>query len=134
MISFEDGKKTIYKPVPRDRDQAFSKNDGLVLGFLTRTIPALKLMQVYDHEMRNAKWFNLEPYPLDISLISKATFKDWEKEAKFIQENITPKVVEEAFLEMPIEVRDKTVEKIKQKLLGRLKNLPQIMKDYYKHF
>ncbi|WP_298370138.1 metallophosphoesterase [uncultured Lutibacter sp.] len=132
--AFEDGKKTIYKPVPRDRDQAFSKNDGLVLGFLTRTIPALKLMQVYDDEMRNAKWFNLEPYPLDISLISKATFKDWEKEAKFIQENITPKVVEEAFLEMPIEVRDKTLEKIKQKLLGRLKNLPQIMKDYYKHF
>ncbi|MDV7187347.1 metallophosphoesterase [Lutibacter sp. TH_r2] len=131
---FKKGKQTIYKPVPRDRDQAFSKNDGLILGFLTRAIPALKLMQVYDKEMRNVKWFNLEPYPLDISFINHATYKNWLKEVDYIQKNITPEVVEQAFLEMPVEVRGKTVEDIKQKLLGRLNNLPKIAKTYYKHF
>ncbi|SDX29639.1 Calcineurin-like phosphoesterase [Lutibacter oricola] len=130
---FKEKKKTIYKPVPRDRDQAFSKNDGLILGFLTRTIPALKLMQVFDSEMRNTKWFNLEPYPLDISLINKATYKDWQQQVEFIQKNITDEVIEQAFLQMPVEVRDETVEGLKQKLKGRLKNLPKIAETYYKY-
>lgn len=131
---FKKGKKTIYKPVPRDRDQAFSKNDGLILGFLTRAIPALKLMQVYDDEMRNVKWFNLEPYPMDVSFINHSTFSDWLKQVEFIQNNITDDVIEDAFLAIPKEVRDKTVEGIKQNLKGRLKNLNEIAETYYKYY
>ncbi|WP_111708636.1 metallophosphoesterase [Lutibacter citreus] len=131
---FKDGKKTIYKPVPRDRDQAFSKNDGLILGFLTRAIPALKLMQVYDSEIRNVKWFNLEPYPLDISLINKSTYKDWLKEAEYIQKNITDEVINNAINQMPPEVIGKTTTEIKTKLKGRLKNLKKTAKTYYKYF
>ena len=37
---------------------------------LLPAIPALKLMQVYDEDMRNVKWFNVEPYPLDIALLN----------------------------------------------------------------
>ena len=131
--TFEDGNKTIYKPVPRDRDQAFSKNDGFILGFLTRAIPALKLMQVFDKDMRNVKWFNLEPYPLDMTLINNATYANWEKQVHFIQKNITPEIIDKAFKNFPDEVHDKTIIDIKKKLLGRLKNLPKIAKTYYKH-
>jgi predicted phosphohydrolase len=131
---FKNGKKTVYKPVPRDRDQAFSKNDGLILGFLTRAIPALKLMQIYDEEIRNVKWFNLEPYPMDMAFINNASFKEWQEQVEFIQKNMTDEVIDSAFLQMPIEVRDKTVEKIKQQLKGRLKNLLKIAKRYYKHY
>ncbi|SFS29829.1 metallophosphoesterase [Lutibacter maritimus] len=131
--TFKNGNKTTYKPVPRDRDQAFSKNDGLILGFLTRAIPALKLMQVFNEDIRNVKWFNLEPYPLDMALINKADFASWNKQVKFIQQNITPEIVDEAFKNFPTEVHDKTIFDIKKKLLGRLKNLPKIAKIYYKH-
>lgn len=131
---FKNGKKTIYKPVPRDRDQAFSKNDGLILGFITRSIPALKLMQVYDSEIRNVKWFNLEPYPLDITLISQSTHKDWITEVEFIQNKITDQIINDAFNQMPSEVIDKTTTEIKTKLKGRLKNLKEIAKTYYKYF
>ena len=131
--TFKDGKKTTYKPFPRDRDQAFSKNDGAILGFLTRAIPALKLMQVYDEEMRNVKWFNLEPYPLDMALINTATYKNWEQQVAYIQQNITVNVIDEAFQNFPKEVQDKTVSEIKKKLIGRLKNLPEIAKKYHKH-
>ena len=130
---FKDGNNKIYKPVPRDRDQAFSKYDGFILGFLTRAIPALKLMQVYDDEMRNVKWFNLEPYPLDKALINKSTYKNWEEQVKYIQQNITDDVIDNAFNEMPNEINDETIVDIKLKLKGRLKNLPKIAKIYYKH-
>ena len=131
--TFEDGKKTTYKPVPRDRDQAFSKNDGFILGFLTRAIPALKLMQVYDEEMRNVKWFNLEPYPLDMALINNATKDTWDQQVAFIQQQITEEVIDEAFKNFPKEVNDQTVVEIKTKLLGRLKNLPKIANTYQKY-
>ena len=131
---FKKGNKKIYRPVPRDRDQAFSKYDGFILGFITRAIPVLKLMQVYDDEMRNVKWFNLEPYPLDIALINEATIKNWIDQAHFIQENITDEVINAAFNQMPKEVNDKTISEIKKKLKGRLKNLVEITKTYHKHF
>ncbi|MDD3721352.1 MAG: metallophosphoesterase [Lutibacter sp.] len=130
---FKDGNKTLYKPVPKDRDQAFSKYDGFILGFITRIIPALKLMQVYDDEMRSVKWFNLEPYPLDMALINKSTYKNWEEQAQYIQQNITDEVIENAFNEMPDEVKDETISEIKTKLKGRLQNLTKIAKIYYKH-
>jgi len=130
---FKKGKKVVYKPVPRDRDQAFSKNDGLILGFLTRVIPALRLMQVYNDEMRNVKWFNVEPYPLDINLINNSTYKNWEDQVAFIQSNITNDVIEKAFNLVPNEVNDKTIKDIKSKLKGRLKKLPEIARTYYKH-
>jgi len=131
--TFKNNGKIIYKPVPRDRDQAFSKNDGLILGFLTRAIPALKLMQVYDEDMRNVKWFNLEPYPLDMALINQADYKNWEAQVRLIQQNITPEIIDEAFKSFPLEVQDKTISDIKRKLLGRLKNLPKIAKIYFDH-
>jgi predicted phosphohydrolase len=131
---FKDGKNKIYKPVPRDRDQAFSKYDGFILGFITRAIPALKLMQVYDEEIRNVKWFNLEPYPLDKALINKSTFKNWEEQATYIQQNITDDVIENAFNQLPNEVKDETINVIKRKLKGRLKNLTAIAETYYRHF
>ncbi|WP_298286590.1 metallophosphoesterase [uncultured Lutibacter sp.] len=128
---FKDGKKKIYQPVPRDRDQAFSKNDGFILGFITRAIPALKLMQVYDSNIRNVKWFNLEPYPLDMALINNSTYKNWQEQVNFIQKNITDEVIEDAFNKLPTEVNDETILEIKKKLKGRLQNLPLIAEKYY---
>ncbi|MCF6169219.1 metallophosphoesterase [Lutibacter sp.] len=128
---FKEGNKKKYKPVPRDRDQAFSKYDGFILGFITRAIPALKLMQVYDTNIRNIKWFNAEPYPLDMALINNATLKNWLTQVVFIQENITNKVIENAFNQLPNEVKDGTVNELETMLKGRLKILPEIAEKYF---
>ena len=59
---FKTKKKTIYKPIPRDRDQAFSIfGDGALLNIATSLIPALRLMKSYDEKLKSPKWFNLEP-------------------------------------------------------------------------
>lgn len=130
---FKNKGKIMYKPVPRDRDQAFSKYDGFALGALTRIIPGLKLLQVYDDDIRNVKWFNHEPFPLDLSLLQKSTFNEWEVEIAFLQKNITDKIIDQALSEMPIEVQDETIFEIKRKLKGRLNNLNKIAEKYYSH-
>ncbi|WP_457617918.1 metallophosphoesterase [Lutibacter sp.] len=129
---FNDGEKKIYKPVPRDRDQAFSKYDGFIFKLITKIIPTLKLLQVYNADIQNVKWFNLEPYPLDMALLSKSSYKNWEKQVTYIQSNITDEVIETAFKQLPKEIQDYTIEDIKKKLKERLLNLPKIAKQYYK--
>ena len=129
----KDGKK-IYRPVPRDRDQAFSiMADGALLGLATKIVPSLRLMQSYDEELKSPKWFNLEPYPLDMALINQSGKEVWDAQVKRITENLTEEVIDEAFKNFPPEVNQNTIQEIKRKLIGRSKNLQTISDFYYAH-
>lgn len=129
---FKKNNKSIYKPIPRDRDQAFSiMGDGALLKFATNYFPALKLMRAYSENLKSPADFNLEPYPLDMALLTTLVKKDWDEQVKYIQENITDNVINEAFKHFPNEVQGKTIKDIKQKLKGRRKNLQKIADNYY---
>ncbi len=79
-------------------------------------------MKSYDEELKSTKWFNLEPYPLDMALINKSDREVWEKQAEHIVANLTNDVIDEAFEQFPDEVKDETVQEIKRKLKGRNAN------------
>jgi hypothetical protein len=130
--AFKKDGKIIYRPVPRDRDQAFSvMNDGFLLGLASSLVPAVKLLQSYDDELINVKWFNMEPYPLDVTLMQSSEKNVWDAQVKKLQEGLTTTVIDNAFLKFPKEVQTKTIQDIKQKLLGRVKNLQRISDTYY---
>ncbi len=132
-IEDKESGKTIFKAIPRDRDQVFSiMGDGALMNVATRAIPPLKLMEGFHENIRNVRGFNTNPYPLDMALLTETSKAQWEKEVAHIQENLTPAVIDDAFEMFPIEVRDSTVVAFKRILLARLKNLPQIADDYYK--
>ena len=127
----EDGKK-VYRPVPRDRDQAFSiMSDGALLGTATKLIPGLKLLRSYDDELKNPKWFNTEPYPLDVALIAQSDKSVWDQQVQTIKQNLTDAVIDEALAIMPAEVTDGTIDEIKRKLRGRRDNLHNISEAYF---
>ncbi|WP_115461122.1 metallophosphoesterase [Winogradskyella aurantiaca] len=130
---FKENGKTIYRPVPRDRDQAFSlMDDGFLMGTATWLVPSIRLIRSYEAELKNPKWFNLEPYPLDVALLSTTPKEEWITQAKYLQDNITEEVINKAFLNFPEEVRDHTIDTIKSKLLGRKALLTSLAEDYYK--
>lgn len=112
---YKIGNKIIYKPIPRDRDQAFSKYDGALLS-LIMNIPALRHMQSFKNDIKNVKWFNREAYPLDIAFLKNATEKDWITQAQFIQKNLSDSAIDAAFDNLPKEIQDETITDIKQKL------------------
>lgn len=131
---FKEKEKTIYRPVPRDRDQAFSiMADGSLLGFLTSVVPNLRLMKSYKEELKSPKWFNLEPYPLDMALISRSDKRIWDRQVQIIINGITDEVIDEAFTYFPKEVQDQTIKQIKRKLKGRRANLQTISDNYFSH-
>ena len=120
-------------PIPRDRDQAFSKYDGALISFLTRVIPGLRKMQTYDEELRSAKWFATSPYHLDLTLINSSNWTEWEKQTKVIQDQLTDEVIDQAFENIPKEIKGEVIDDIKVKLKGRRANLQKIAKEYYKY-
>ena len=125
----------IFKPIPRDRDQAFSiLGDGAFMGFASRAIPSLRLFEGFKEKIRSVKGFNSSPltYALDLALLSETDIETWKNEAAFIQKNLSSDAVEKAFERFPEEVRDETVLKIKEILLARKANLVKTAQDYFK--
>ncbi len=131
-IEFKENNKKIYRPLPRDRDQAFSiMADGFLLNTAVKLIPAARLLRVYDNDLVDVKGVNVEPYPLDVEFIQQSGRDVWNEQVKIIQNGLTDEIIEKAFLNIPEEVRDNTVEEIKKKLKERRKNLQKISNRYF---
>lgn len=120
----------VYRPIPRDRDQAYPKFDGVAMWFIMN-IPALRHMQTFHKEIDNIKWLNREPYPLDLAFLKTANKEDWIKQAAYIKANLTNEDIENAFANLPKEVQDETLQKIKQNLKSRRDDLEKYAAEYY---
>jgi hypothetical protein len=132
-LEYQDGDKTIYRPLPRDRDQAFSKmSDGFILGASVHLMPAAKLLRKYSSDLKDVKGFNLEPFPLDMVFITNSNKEVWDQQVIDIQRNLTDEVIDNAFNMVPKEAKDKSIETIKSLLKGRKLNLQTIADEYYK--
>ncbi|MEM6686801.1 MAG: phosphoesterase, partial [Bacteroidota bacterium] len=131
-IEFKENGKKVYRPLPRDRDQAFSiMSDGFVLGAAVELLPTARLLRKYSDDLKDVKGINVEPYPLDMEIIQQSNKAIWDQQVQRIQSNVTDEVIEKAFLHIPVEVRDETISAIKQKLKARRKNLQKIADRYY---
>ncbi|MCB4807620.1 metallophosphoesterase [Tamlana sp. 62-3] len=126
--------EVVYKAVPRDRDQVFSiMGDGAFMQYGTRFIPALKLMEGFNDDIRSVKGFNFSPFGLDNMLLNKTTKQQWNEQVAFIQKHLTDEVIDEALNQFPKEVQNpETLARIKRVLKARLKNLPEIANAYFK--
>ena len=130
---FKKNGKTIYRPFPRDRDQAFSiMSDGLLFGLGTSLIPILKPLKAYNGDISNIKMFNNSGFALDMTLISSANKEVWDAQVQNIVSNLTDEVIDSAFsANMPEEINQQSIEKIKKDLKERRKNLQRFSDDYF---
>ena len=124
------GQKIIYKPIPRDRDQAFTKYDGALL-FILMKKAQLRNMQPFREKISNVKLMNREPYPLDLAFIKTAGENEWIKQARYIQDNLSDADIDGAFTNLPKEVQDETIQDIKRKLKLRRNELHRSALQYY---
>ncbi|WP_299128124.1 metallophosphoesterase [uncultured Winogradskyella sp.] len=129
----QDNGDNYYRPIPRDRDQVFSNFDGALLDVMRIISGATKQLQVYDEKLEDIEWMNSAGVKLDRALIQQANRETWLKHAKFLQENITDEVIDNAFLKVPKEVQDATLKEIKTKLKGRRANLQDIANRYFEY-
>lgn len=132
-VEFKENGKTIFKPLPRDRDQSFSiMSDGVVLGTAVSLIPNARILRKYSDDLVDVKGTTIGRFPLDVELIRRSDKTVWDTQVQKIREGITDEVIDKAFSNLPKEVIDESVEKIKKTLKARRKNLQKISDRYYK--
>jgi hypothetical protein len=126
----KDG-KTIFKALPKKRDQIFSKYDGLFFNVALGN-PALKHFQDYKDDIPNVKWFNRKAYTLDLAILEASDLEDWNKQVKFVQDNLTEDVIRKAFENLPNEAKSENDDRIIETLLKRKEKLVEFAEDYHK--
>ncbi|MEO5984502.1 MAG: BamA/TamA family outer membrane protein [Ferruginibacter sp.] len=127
----KDDNKTLYKPIPRDRDQAYTKFEGTML---RKAISAggLKHLQTFDYSIKDISTYNFPARNLDYHFTNELPLATWKFIASELQNDLTDKVIEDAIKLLPREVYSLSGPEITAKLKSRRNNLPQIAEKYYR--
>ena len=122
----EDGK--IWKPIPRDRDQAFTEYDGLLPWVASYLIPQLNNFG-YDYpQIEDLTWNGRF---LDRRVLTELDKNTWDSVTAFIQNRITDEVIEKSVKLLPPEIYIISAEEIASKLKSRRDQLQWASDQFY---
>ena len=128
--SFKQDGKTLYKAIPRDRDQAYAKFEGLLLGILL-SMADLSHLQTFGYTIPDVRVNNYPARNLDRQMANEPTLDQWLLQAKQVQQALTDDVIERSVRQMPAEVFPISGEEMISKLRSRRDHLQDYAKDYY---
>jgi len=128
---YKNGKETIYKAIPRDRDHVFSVWDGLLPWLADREWlkPSGEHFGYKVKDMRSLTW---SARHLDRVVLNEMNREDWLKQAEFVQETLNDEVIEASLKNMPPEIYYDEGKEIEDKLKVRRESLDKFVLDYYK--
>lgn len=127
---FDQGKQTIYQPVARDRDQAYSRINGFypnLAGFVKKQV------QGFNYKIKSIGSWNAAARPLDTKFLNQLTLEAWLSEAKFLQSVLTNELIERSLRLMPAQVFEISGEEIIAKLKTRRDDLQVYAESYYRY-
>jgi hypothetical protein len=130
--AFTKGPVVVYKPIPKERDQAFAKFEGTLLSLVLR-LGKYRELQTFGDDIKNIRWYNYPAYGMDKRFTNALPLDDWQAAARTLQRSLTDKVIEEAVRNMPPEIFALSGNEIIRKLKARRNRLAQWADEYY-HF
>ncbi len=126
---FEKENGVLYRPIPRDRDQAFTKFDGLIPGMITKVLPDI---QSFESKIGDPAELSIAARNLDRNLLNELSLEDWQRITIQLQADLTDEVIEKAVKKMPSEVFKEAGAEIISKLKSRRGQLLSVANEYYK--
>ena len=128
---FEEKNMTIYKPIPRDRDNTFFVAKGPVNWLMKRKWLQPKF-QGFDSDTKHIAEFNFNARYFDRSFLNMATLEQWNDAAEIMQTNLTDEVIENAVRNgFPEPIYELCGTDITEKLKSRRDNLPKFAREHY---
>lgn len=128
-IDKEKGKQ--YYPIPKDRDQAFYVNQG-VLPHIVQWAWLVPQLEGLKPKSKNIKRFNFAARNLDRFFLNRLTEQDWKTATDTFLSKMTDAVIEKALAQQPPEIQHLSVNKIISTLKERRKYLAAETMDYYR--
>ncbi len=127
----KEGPGTTYAPLPRDRDQAFFINQGLLPRIGSRKW-ILPKFQGFDRRIRDVAGFNFNARYFDRSFLNGLSRADWLAMADTLQRRMTDAAMQGALENLPGGVRQPSGAEILEKLKARRANLAADAAQYYR--
>ncbi|MBO6516112.1 MAG: metallophosphoesterase [Bacteroidia bacterium] len=127
---YKEKDEVVYRPIPRDRDQAFFKSNGLVMN-MAKWRWLLWYVQPFEDEIKDIEGVNRQGRHFDRSFLTEASLKDWREQAQFIQEKLTDEVIEQAIKLFPEEAYSINGEELIARLKTRREKLVETAERYY---
>ena len=126
---FGDSVPRRWVPIPRDRDQAFVKYDGVLLGIARTSAPQLtNFSQDYPY-MAGATWNGRD---LDRRFLVELAWSDWQAIATALQARLTDAAIDHAVEALPPEHRAIQGKALAAALRARRDDLPAATERYYR--
>lgn len=129
--AIDNGKGKTYYPIPRDRDQAFFINQGLIPGIIKWPwlVPQL---QGFNVKAKNINRFNFAARNLDRFFLNGLSEQEWKDAAEKFKSQMTDAVLEDAIAQQPKEIRSISGDKILAKLKDRRNYIVDEVMQYYR--
>ncbi len=117
-----------WRPIPADRDQAFARLDGMILGLGRRRFPMLTSFgNEYDHVSR----YHYQARFIDRLFLTELERSVWDSTAAILTARLTDDVIDEAVARLPTEVRSSDGPFFESALASRREQLPRIASEMY---
>ena len=128
--SVDKTKGSMYVPIPVDRDQAYSKYDGLLLKNIL-SAAGFKYFQSFDYDIPYPEGYSYERRNLDRFFTNKKLLNEWQNLAKELQQKLTDNIIEESIKQLPPDIFSISGEDIIAKLKSRRDHLVEYATKYY---
>ncbi|HEX3274205.1 MAG TPA: hypothetical protein VHR43_05060, partial [Gemmatimonadales bacterium] len=115
--------------IPRDRDQAFARFDGLLLGLARLSAPQLVAFSPSYPSMVGLTW---NARVLDRRLLSGLDWPVWDSTARALQGRITDRVIDQAAARLPEPWRAQNASTLTDALRRRRDQLPEAARRFYR--
>ncbi len=119
----------VYVPVPRDRDMAFMRINGLVPLLYKRF--SEPTWQDFRSSYGSLSGLNQKPLPIDRPFTASLTLKDWQDIAQEMKSALTDSVLNVAVRQLPAAAYEKDGARIERILRERRDDLDQVATRYY---
>lgn len=127
----DTGKGKLYYPIPRDHDQAFFVNQGVIPRYLRKPwyIPEI---QGFKPEASNIKTFNKPARNFDRFFLNHLGEEDWRKQVDTFLSKMTDDVIDAAVNRQPKEIHKLNADKIGTILKKKREFFMSDMMKYYR--
>ncbi|NNF28954.1 MAG: hypothetical protein HKN73_17140 [Gemmatimonadetes bacterium] len=120
---------SIWRPIPRDRDQALVEFDG-VLKKLYRTVDP-RLLD-FDPEYSDVVGLTRNAWDIDRTLLVSLSREEWDATVREVQSRITNQVIQVGVSRLPHEHRSKFGSFLEDALIQRRDRLHEATNDFYR--
>ena len=127
---FDEEKGKLYRPIPRDRDQAFFINEGIIPTIAARKW-ALPKIEGFDEKVDWAPGISQNARFFDRTFMNEPDWADWEEQIQFLKTNLTDEVVENAIAKWPDQIEELTSDRIRKGLKARRENMESYAREQY---